>query len=81
MLASNLVSVLAGKAPSDRYDGYSVSPITVARGRALVAEYDRARQLTPTIPGIGLTHPRRSWWVADRHVLPHQYWNSILKGR
>lgn len=81
VLASNLVSVLAGKAPSDRYDGYSVSPITVARGRALVAEYDRARQLTPAIPGIGLTHPRRSWWLADRHVLPHQYWNSILKGR
>ncbi len=81
VLADNLVAALEGKPPASSYDGYSVSPVTVERGRALIAEYNRARDLTPTIPGIGLARPRRAWWLADRYALPRQYWHSILKGR
>lgn len=81
VVASNLLSALQGNEPQHRYDGYSVTPIIVERGRSLLAEFDRNNRLTPSIPGIPLITPRRWLWAFDRYVQPRQYWNLILKGK
>ncbi|WP_230008270.1 NAD(P)/FAD-dependent oxidoreductase [Microbacterium sp. Bi128] len=81
VLTANLRSALRGKAPTARYDGYSVVPFTVSRGTVVFAEFDRWGRPAPTIPfWRSLSRERRSTWIADRRVLPWVYWNLILRG-
>ena len=65
----------------ERYDGYTVMPITVARHRLMFVEVDREGRPQPTVPFPDLVRPRRaSWWV-DRYALPVTYFRRILRGR
>ncbi|MVA77715.1 NAD(P)/FAD-dependent oxidoreductase [Auraticoccus sp. F435] len=64
-----------------RYDGYTVGPITTSRSRLSLGEYDRTDRLTPSIPLVDTVRSRRVWWVVDRYLLPWTYWHRILKGR
>lgn len=80
-LARNLRDALSGRAPRSRYDGYTVSPITVTRHEMVFGEFDRDG-LAPTIPGWrSLYRARRSTFLIDRWVLPWVYWHLILQGR
>ncbi|WP_439592887.1 NAD(P)/FAD-dependent oxidoreductase [Microbacterium sp.] len=82
VLSRNLLAVLSGKAPSHRYDGYTVCPITVSRHTVVFAEFDGAGRLAPTVPGWKtLYRERRLSYVFDRWILPWVYWNLILHGR
>jgi sulfide:quinone oxidoreductase len=80
VVADNLARSRAGH-PLVSYDGYSTAPITVARDRLLLAEFDRTGSITPSIPVVDLVKPRRSTWAYDRYLQPQLYWRSILKGR
>jgi sulfide:quinone oxidoreductase len=82
VLAKNLVAVLDGKEPTNKYNGYSVAPFTVSRGTVVFAEFDDEYNQKPTVPfWKGLARERRLTWIADRYVLPRVYWHMILKGR
>ena len=82
VLARNIVAVMAGKQPSQRYSGYSVAPFTVSRSTVVFAEFDDKYRQKPTVPfWKGLARERRLTWMFDRHILPWVYWNLILKGR
>ena len=82
ILARNLRAVLRGAEPTDRYDGYSVCPITVSRRTVVFAEFDGEGRLAPTVPGWKtLYRERRFTYVMDRRVLPWVYWHMILQGR
>ena len=77
----NLLAVIAGKEPPARYDGYASCPITTARNRMLLCEFDYSLQPHPTIPMIDTTHERYDMWLLKRYGLPFMYWNLMLKGR
>jgi sulfide:quinone oxidoreductase len=77
----NLLAVIAGKEPPARYDGYASCPITTARNRMLLCEFDYSLQPHPTIPLIDTTHERYDMWLLKRYGLPFMYWNLMLKGR
>ena len=64
-----------------RYDGYTTTPITVARDLLTLAEVDRHGRPTPSVPFIDLVRPRRLTWLYDRYLQPQLYWHGILKGR
>jgi sulfide:quinone oxidoreductase len=82
ILCANLLAALEGKPPTARYDGYSVCPYTVSRRTVVFAEFDRAGDLSPTVPfWRSLYRERRLSWVFDRRILPWVYWNLILQGR
>lgn len=82
LLVSNLRAVMDGKAPSGRYDGYSVCPITVSRNTVVFAEFDGRGMLAPSVPGWKtLYRERRLSYFFDRRVLPWVYWHLILQGR
>lgn len=82
VLARNLVSVLRGQEPRERYDGYAVCPFTVSRSTVVWAEFDAKGALKPTIPfWKHMYGEARLSWIFDRHVLPWVYWNLILTGR
>jgi sulfide:quinone oxidoreductase len=79
VLAHNIAA--AGKEPLQRYDGYTVMPVTVGRHRLMLVEVDRDGRAVPTVPFPDLVQPRRTTWWVDRYALPATYWRRILRGK
>ncbi|WP_445160825.1 FAD-dependent oxidoreductase [Mycobacterium sp. Dal123C01] len=81
VVAANLQASLAGKPLPASYGGYASCPLTTARNKVLLAEFDYTMKPAPSIPFIDTTHERRDMWYLKRHGLPAMYWNLILTGR
>lgn len=81
VVAANLQASLAGKPLPAGYGGYASCPLTTARNKMLLAEFDYTMQPAPSIPLIDTTHERRDMWYLKRRILPAMYWNLILTGR
>lgn len=81
VVTKNLLTVMDGKDPSEHYDGYAACPLTTARNKMLLAEFDYTMKPHPTIPLIDTQKERRDMWYLKRWGLPFFYWNVMLKGR
>jgi sulfide:quinone oxidoreductase len=57
----NLVSVIDGKAPGEKFDGYTSCPLITDVGHAALIEFNDEFKLTPTLP---LIDPLDSNWFA-----------------
>lgn len=80
IVAENLLAIREGKAPSHFYDGYGSCPLTVEKGKIILAEFGYAGKLLPTFP-LNPTVPRYLAWFLKATLLPWFYWNGMLKGR
>lgn len=80
VVASNLLASRAGKPLPRRYDGYGACPLTVERGKAILAEFGYGGRLLPTFP-LDPTKPRALAWFLKATVLPWFYWIGMLKAR
>lgn len=80
--AVNALAILDGKAPTVAYDGYGSCPLTVEKGKILLAEFGYGGVLQPTFPEwlIDGTKPSRLAWVLKKDLLPTIYWDAMLKG-
>lgn len=65
------------------YDGYGSCPLTVERGKILLAEFGYGGKLLPSFPAwlIDGTKPSRAAWLLKERMLPPIYWKAMLKGR
>lgn len=83
VVAENVLSVLAGKAPRAIYDGYGSCPLTVERGKIVLAEFGYGGKLLPSFPKwlVEGTRPSRFSWLLKEKMLPWVYWNAMLKGK
>lgn len=81
VLVENLTAAMKGNESTAAYDGYASCPLTTARNKMLLAEFDYSMAPAPSIPVIDTTRERRDMWLLKRHGLPFLYWNFILKGR
>ena len=65
------------------YDGYGSCPLTVERGKIVLAEFGYGGKLLPSFPKwlIDGQRPRRLSWILKADILPWVYWNAMLKGR
>lgn len=80
VVAENLLA-LRQQAPLPlRYDGYGSCPLTVEKGKVVLAEFGYGGKLLPTFP-LDPTRARRSMWFLKATLLPWFYWNGMLKGR
>ena len=80
VVAENLLA-LRKQAPLPlKYDGYGSCPLTVEKGKVVLAEFGYGGTLLPTFP-LDLTQARRSMWFLKATLLPWFYWNGMLKGR
>ncbi|MEZ7497741.1 FAD/NAD(P)-binding oxidoreductase [Flavobacterium sp. Arc3] len=79
VVVDNLLSVIQGKAPSKKYDGYSACPIPTEYGKLMLAEFDYDNKPKMTFP-FDQAKPRWSMWILKTKILPWLYWNKILKG-
>lgn len=81
VVAKNLLAAMKGFPVAEQYGGYSSCPLTTARNKMLLAEFDYTMDPVPSIPIIDTTRERRDMWYLKRYGLPTMYWNLILKGR
>lgn len=82
VVVGNLLAASAGRAATERYDGYTSCPLVTARDKMLLAEFDYDLKPTPTVPRfINTRKERRDMWLLKRYGLPAIYWNGMLKGR
>lgn len=80
VVAENLLALRAGAELTTRYDGYGSCPLTVEKGKIVLAEFGFGGKLLPTFP-LDPTVPRRSAWILKKNILPWLYWEAMLKGR
>jgi sulfide:quinone oxidoreductase len=83
VVASNIVSALAGRELTAGYDGYGSCPLTVERGKIVLAEFGYGGKLLPSFPTFLLNGTTPTWmaWVLKKDMLPAIYWHAMLKGR
>jgi sulfide:quinone oxidoreductase len=80
VVAENLLAARADKAITAEYDGYGACPLTVEKGKIILAEFGFGGKLLPTFPLNSLV-PRRVNWLLKKYILPLVYWSVMLKGR
>ncbi|GGC32446.1 hypothetical protein GCM10011371_19830 [Novosphingobium marinum] len=83
VVAVNVLAALAGREPEAGYDGYGSCPLTVERGKIVLAEFAYGGKVSPTLPKwlINGTKPSRLAWHLKADALPPIYWHGMLKGR
>lgn len=78
------VLVACGKARGEaKYDGYGSCPLTVERGKIVLAEFTYGGKVAPSFPKwlIDGTKPSALAWYLKERILPPLYWDAMLKGR
>ncbi|MDD3446294.1 MAG: TIGR01244 family sulfur transferase [Zavarzinia sp.] len=80
VVAENVLAVLEGKSPRAVYDGNGSCPLTVEKGKVVLAEFGYGGELLPTFP-LDPAVPRRTAWFLKAKMLPTLYWDLMLKGR
>ena len=65
------------------YDGYGSCPLTVERGKVVLAEFAYGGKRVPSFPKwfIDDTKPSKAAWLLKEKILPPIYWKAMLKGR
>mgnify|MGYP001028707061 CR=1 FL=1 len=82
VVAHNVLFNLGLKRGQARYDGYGSCPLTVERGKIVLAEFKYGGKLAPSFPSwlIDGTRPSRLAWLLKERILPPLYWEGMLKG-
>jgi sulfide:quinone oxidoreductase len=83
VVAENIVADINGREPVAQYDGYGSCPLTVERGKIVLAEFGYGGVMKPSFPKflIDGTKPSRLAWLLKEKMLPPIYWKAMLRGR
>ena len=83
VVAHNVLASLGKVQAEAAYDGYGSCPLTVERGKIVLAEFLYGGKVAPTLPTwlIDGKHPSRLAWLLKERILPPMYWHGMLKGR
>ena len=82
-MAENVLVLMDGRPLMATYDGYGSCPLTVQRGKIVLAEFGYGGKLLPSFPKwvIDGTRPSHLAWLLKSEALPEIYWSAMLKGR
>ena len=78
ILTENLIAVINGKKPEEKFDGYTVCPLKTQYGEIMLAEFDYDGP-APSFP-LDPTKPRWIWWAFDLYMLKTMYWQLMMRG-
>lgn len=83
VVASNVVADINGSSANAQYNGYGSCPLTVERGKIVLAEFGYGGALLPSFPKWALdgTKPTRRAWILKQSILPPVYWKAMLRGK
>ncbi|NQY65143.1 MAG: NAD(P)/FAD-dependent oxidoreductase [Alteromonadaceae bacterium] len=83
VIAENLLAIMKQESLTAIYNGYGSCPLTVERGKIVLAEFGYGGKLLPTFPLWlieGKLPSKLSWFLKEK-ILPWVYWNLMLKGK
>ncbi len=83
VVAENILHDKGLNASQCAYDGYGSCPLTVERGKIVLAEFCYGGKISPSFPSyvIDGMRPSRAAWILKERILPPIYWKAMLKGR
>ena len=83
VVATNIMADIRKSNRVAHYNGYGSCPLTVERGKVVLAEFGYGGRLLASFPAFVLdgTKPTRAAWFMKETLLPPIYWNAMLKGR
>ncbi|MEO3430842.1 bifunctional protein tyrosine phosphatase family protein/NAD(P)/FAD-dependent oxidoreductase [Pelagibius sp. CAU 1746] len=83
VVAQNLLNDMGRNVPVGHYDGYGSCPLTVERGKIVLAEFGYGGKLLPSFPTWLLNgkQPSRLAWLLKEKILPPVYWKAMLRGK
>ncbi|WP_416915618.1 MAG: TIGR01244 family sulfur transferase [Roseicyclus sp.] len=83
IVAENLCDDIEGRSPTAIYNGYGSCPLTVEKGKIVLAEFGYGGTLLPSFPKwvIDGTRPSRAAWLLKEQILPPFYWKAMLRGK
>jgi sulfide:quinone oxidoreductase len=83
VVAENVVADMREASTAALYDGYGSCPLTVERGKIVLAEFGYGGKLLPSFPKwlINGTKPSHLAWLLKERLLPPVYWQAMLRGR
>lgn len=82
VVAQNIADAIDGRPIKAIYNGYGSCPLTVERGKIVLAEFGYGGKLLPTFPNWvnNGTKPTYLAWLLKEEILPPFYWHGMLKG-
>ena len=83
IVAQNICNTISGLTGLAEYDGYGSCPLTVEKGKIVLAEFGYGGKLLPSFPkwiNDG-TSPTSFAWFLKARLLPALYWRCMLKAR
>jgi sulfide:quinone oxidoreductase len=83
VVANNLLEDTGSILGVAHYNGYGSCPLTVERGKIVLAEFGYGGKLLPSFPSwlINGKRPSHLAWLLKEKILPPVYWKGMLKGR
>lgn len=80
--AKNLISVMEGKEPQEKYDGYAACPIVTDYGHVLLCEFNYDKKPEISFPFTMLDMSKEQWaaWLLKVYVLKPMYFHGMLNG-
>ncbi len=83
IVANNLLESMGLVKGIAHYNGYGSCPLTVERGKIVLAEFGYGGKLLPSFPRwvINGQRPSRLAWILKEKILPPVYWKAMLKGK
>ena len=80
--AKNLISLMEGKEPEQKYNGYAACPIVTDYGHVLLCEFDYNKDPDITFPFSLIDTSKEQWlaWLLKVYILKPLYFYGMLKG-
>jgi sulfide:quinone oxidoreductase len=80
VVVANIDDFLQDRPAGSSYNGYASCPLTTSSRAMLLAEFDYAQNMTPSLPLLDPAKPHRAYWYLKKYGLPFAYWNLMLRG-
>jgi sulfide:quinone oxidoreductase len=84
IVACNIVADISHQQEAPcHYDGYGACPLTVEKGRVVMAEFSYGGKLAPSLPQWLMPGTKPTWlgWLLKAVFMPTLYFEFMLKGR
>ena len=80
--AKNLISLMEGKEPAEKYDGYAACPIVTDYGHVLLCEFNYKKEAQNSFPFTLLDTSKEQWaaWRLKVYFLKPMYFYGMLNG-
>lgn len=79
--SENVLCLLEGKSLNSMYDGFSLCPLILQSGKALMAQFNYDEFPIKKLPFIQPRVESRLNWLFVKYVYPRLYWSLGVKGR